>query len=94
VIERLIWDETNVRKLLAHGITREEVTAMVAQSGFVFDHPTYPGQIRVVGYTPAGRWLTVAMEPLWAVGRHVWRPITGWDSTPREIADYSAEEGQ
>jgi hypothetical protein len=93
VIERLIWDETNTRKLLTHGITQDEVWAMVEHSGYVFDNPGYPGQIRLVGYTPTGRWLTVAMEPLWHLGQNVWRPVTGWDAEPREIAEYSAEEG-
>ena len=92
MIERLVWDEVNLRKLLAHGITREEVEDMVSNNGYVFDSPGYPGQVRVVGYTRTNRWLTVAVEPLWHVGPGVWRPITGWASTEREIREYSEDE--
>ncbi len=92
MIQRLVWDDVNQRKLLAHGITREEVEDMVLTTGYLFDSPAYPDQVRVVGYTRANRWLTIALEPLWHVGPGVWRPITGWTSTAREIREYSEEE--
>ena len=86
-IRRVVWDAGNRRELGRHGITSDEVDEMVTLDEWVVDvHWAYPGQVRVIGRTRAGRWLTVAMEP--TADPAAWRPITGWDATAAEKAYY------
>jgi hypothetical protein len=58
---------------------------------WITTHENYPGQIRVIGLTAAGRFITVAMAP--TDRAHVWRPITGWSSTDEE-KDYYWDQSQ
>jgi hypothetical protein len=86
-IRRLAWDAANRRELAYHRITTEEVDGLIALDEWAADvHADYPGQVRVTGRTPQGRWLTIAMEP--TADAVVWRPITGWEATPAEKAYY------
>jgi hypothetical protein len=52
-------------------------------------HPDYPDQVRIVGPTSAGRWLTIALESTEYAA--VWRPVTGWITTAEE-REYHREE--
>ena len=86
-IERLEFLPANVAKLRAHGISQAEVQSMVALDEWVVSgHDDYPGQLRVIGPTAAGRLVTVTMDPTGDPA--VWRPITGWEATPSEQAYY------
>jgi hypothetical protein len=84
-VQFLVWDDANELHLADHGIAATDVQELLDVNEWVIDqHPRYPGQIRVIGYTRTGRWLTVAMDPTpWA---NAWRPITGWETTPEERA--------
>ena len=87
-IEQLRWDGGNEPHLRTHGIGRADVEDLVFWGTWVRARNTrYPNQIRIIGYTPAGRWLTIALERTEMPG--AWRPITGWPTTEREI-DYFA----
>ena len=86
-IRDLIWDGINTVHLAAHGIEWWEVEEVTIVDAWAVDrHPNYPDQVRIIGPTLAGRMLTVAMEPAGNPGS--WRPITGWASSPAEIAYY------
>jgi len=52
-------------------------------------HDDYPDQVRIIGPTPRGRFITLAVTPDGAPDS--WRLVTGWLSTPAEIA-YHREE--
>lgn len=83
-ILQLIWWPANEAKLRReHGITAEEVAEMVASGAYLVGrHADYPDQVRITGYTAAGRWLTIALEDL---GDGIFRPVTGWVATEDEI---------
>jgi hypothetical protein len=89
-IEALSWHRANEAKLLRHGIGREEVDDMVDRGEWVVTvHDDYPDQVRVIGPSLRGRFLTVAMEP--TADPRVWRPVTGWVSNRSEEAYYREE---
>ena len=88
-IERLIWDGGNAPHRASHGISRAAVEDLVFWGSWVRVRSTrYPGQIRLIGVTPGGRWLTIAVEPTATPGGR--RPVTGWPCTEREVAYYVA----
>src|ERR671932_1820830 len=73
-------------------ITREELDALYDTGRYESFGQWYVGargveqwQVRLVGRTPAGRYVTIACELLDDGG---YRPITVWPSSRREIADY------
>jgi hypothetical protein len=89
-IRRLIWWPENEAKLRDHRITRDEVDAMIRRNAWVIGtHEDYPGQIRITGVTPDGRFITVGMAPTGDLA--VWRPVTGWGATDDEL-DYYWEQ--
>ncbi|HEU5316530.1 MAG TPA: hypothetical protein VFX49_10495 [Chloroflexota bacterium] len=86
-IGELWWEEHNLIELAGHRITRGEVESVVDNDAWVaYVHPRYPEQVRVIGPTSGGRFLTVVLEPEEEPG--VWRPVTGWDATPGERQYY------
>ncbi len=76
--------------LARHGINSEEVREVIALDAWVpLANDAYLDQTRVIGPTYADRMLTVVLEMTDRPG--VWRPITGWDSSPEELAYYREE---
>jgi hypothetical protein len=89
-ILNLEWEDHNVDKLARHGTTRREVIELITLDAWVpFAHNAYPDQVRIIGPTSTGRMITVVLERAKKYG--VWRPITGWDATPLELAYYREE---
>lgn len=89
-IDEVLWDDGNRPHLAAHGVSEEEVEALLdLDEWVVMRNRRYPEQIRMIGYTPSGRWLTIPMVPTPRVG--LWRPVTAWDSAQDEI-DYWREQ--
>jgi hypothetical protein len=89
-VRALAWRGGNEAKLAAHGISRREAEGLIALDQWVgYVHPDYPDQVRAVGPTRAGRFLTIALEPTDDPG--VWRPVTGWEATAGE-REYHREE--
>jgi hypothetical protein len=83
MIEQLRWRPHNIAKLREREISPEEVSELALQGLYTVDvHADYPTQVRITGYTAAGRWLTIALEDL---GGGVFRPGTGWMATEDEI---------
>jgi hypothetical protein len=90
-IRELVWDARNRTKLRAHGIEQWEVDTMLEEDAWVPSRrDDYPDQVRIIGPTMTGRWLTVAVEP--ADDPAVWRPVTGWGATSAELAYYREEK--
>jgi hypothetical protein len=72
-IASLEWRRPNVAKLREHGIAPWEVDEVKALGTWVaYVHPGYPEQVRVVGPTIAGRFLTIVCDETEDEG--VWRP--------------------
>jgi hypothetical protein len=89
-VRELVWRGGNENKLAAHGIMRAEVEELIALDQWVgYVHPRYPDQVRAVGPTRAGRYITIALEP--TEDPAIWRPVTGWNSTSGE-REYHREE--
>ena len=84
-IERLIWLRRNVAKLAEHGIGERDIDDLIGTDSYtVTVHPDYPDQVRVIGQTRNGRFLTLVLEATDTLG--VWRPVTGWETTATEEA--------
>ena len=84
------WDEENVEHLGRHGITPHIANDVLAVGEYlVLSSPNSPANRKaVVGYTSRNRFVTVIAEP--TEQPNVWRPVTGWWSTPKEVARYTA----
>ena len=90
-VDALGWDAGNLAHLRP-GITRDELDAMYDAGRYecfgewyVDDRGVETWQERLVGRTPAGRYLTIACDVL-DDGRY--RPITVWASSPSEVRAY------
>ena len=89
-VRALEWEEHNIEKLARHGIDRLEVEQLVARDGWIpIAHHREPDQARIIGPTYDRRLLTIALEMTDDAG--VWRPVTGWESSPAEVAYYWEE---
>jgi hypothetical protein len=89
-VRALAWRGGNEAKLAGHGISRLEVEEVIALDEWVgYVHLEYPDQVRAVGLTRAGRFLTIALEPTEAPA--VWRPVSGWNATRGEREYYREE---
>jgi hypothetical protein len=61
-IDQLLWDRGNVTEAGRHSVRSGEVDELVYSGYWVYrTNRRYPGQIKVIGRTPTGRWLTVPM---------------------------------
>jgi hypothetical protein len=81
------WRRPNIAEPQEHGIAPWEVDELRALGTWAARvHPDYPGQVRIVGPTAAGRFLTIALAP--TEDPAIWRPVTGWPSTAAELAYY------
>src|SRR5262245_2546416 len=100
-MEPLVWDRGNVPHLTRdkgpgkRRVAVAEVDGLWA-SGRVTIVPhdywdatgTYEQQWLVIGWTPAGRLLTVAAQLVEVDGAERYRPVTAWDAEGDEIAAY------
>lgn len=89
-IAGLVWTRHNAAKLAEHGIAQDEVEELVAGTYALDVHPDYPDQVRITGPTFAGRFLTIALEPV-DEEQGLWSPITGWQASDTEEAYYWRE---
>lgn len=85
--EEFEWDEGNERELAAHRIRPEEVEEVYC------DHPIFmrnkqgrSGDWKMVGYTDAGRALTIIV--LVKDAGRILRAITGWDAPRGDRSRY------
>jgi hypothetical protein len=78
------WDEWNLGHAARHGVTPELVLAVANGEPVVFENEGdgRSGSHVMIGSDEAGRFWTVIVLELTS---EIWRPITGWPSTPSEI---------
>jgi hypothetical protein len=92
LILRLVFNALARAKLAARGITTREIEEVVANGPRVRDNPNarMTGSIYAIGPTSSARFLTVVLQPDEADPTR-WHVMTGWDSDPRQIADYQSK---
>ncbi|MHB8660044.1 MAG: BrnT family toxin [Solirubrobacteraceae bacterium] len=79
----LEFDDDNVDHLGRHGIGPEEIEQVTGNAYVTTRNAREPAnRILMIGQTDGGRVLTVVLEA--TRDDVVWRPVTGWDSTPEE----------
>jgi hypothetical protein len=89
-IRELVRRDSNEAKLGAHRIAWREVEELVNLDQWVTSiHPDYPEQVRIMGQTMAGRWITIVLDP--TDEADVWRPVAGWPSEDHEIVYHRQE---
>jgi hypothetical protein len=70
----LLWDEGNLALAGRYGATREEADALYAADDWIVrGHPRRPGQVILIGATPAGRVLAIAAQRRRVRGAVGWR---------------------
>jgi len=87
----LVWDHGNEQHAIRHDVSREEIDAMYELGEWtVRDDPQGRlGQERLIGRTPEGRFITLAVE--WLTERRAYRPISSWGAEPSERKEWERE---
>ena len=84
---RFRWDVENVEHVGRHGIGPRIANDVLRGGAFVVvsdaNAPTGSGRKTMMGPTSHGKLLTIIIEP--TEHPDVWRPVTAWWSTDREI---------
>jgi hypothetical protein len=81
------WDDGNERELASHKITAMEVYEVwMGRPIWIPNKRHRSGDWKMLGRTAGGRRLSVVVR--FYEDRAVLRAITGWDSTPGELARY------
>ncbi len=82
--DTLVWDHGNEQHAVRHDVSREEIDAMYELGEWTIDEDPQgrPEQERLIGRTPAGRIVTVAVE--WLPDRRAYRPISSWGADTLE----------
>ncbi len=85
------WDDDNLTHLARHDVSSLEAEQVILNGFVEIEYQVVDGEERelVVGYTNAGRFLTV----LWTERSGTVRPITAWDSTHEEEEQYWIVKG-
>lgn len=85
------WDESNLNHLARHNVSREEAEQVILNGFVEIDYQVVSTEERalVIGLTNAARFLTL----LWTERSGAVRPITAWDSTREEEAQYWIVKG-
>lgn len=91
-IERLEWDRDNREHLAQHSIRPWLVQALVEIGEWVPLRDKYGREDyrTIIGITPRSL-ITVVLQDK---GEGVWRPATGWPSTPEEVRRFHARRQQ
>jgi hypothetical protein len=92
-LDRFEWDDDNLRHVLQespHGITPVLCETLKNDRPKMFPNTARPGRSGshvLVGVSDDRFWTVVLLNK----GSGMWRPITGWPSTPSEIRLYNEE---
>jgi hypothetical protein len=89
LIAVLLFSETTVEKLAAHGITPEEVRQVTNGDRIVISNPRarVDGSMLMIGPTHGGRIVTVVLNPE-PLDRGSWDVRTAWDASTAQISRY------
>ena len=82
--DSLVWDHGNERHAVRHDLSKEEIDGMYDLGTWTIDEDPFfrSNQVRLIGPTPGGRLITVAVE--WLPARRAYRPIASWDAEKAE----------
>ncbi|MCC6381953.1 MAG: hypothetical protein IT304_05555 [Dehalococcoidia bacterium] len=85
-VEEFYWDETNEKKVQDHGLSADDVDALLLAGPFVVfaNRKGLPGSYQLVGRDLNGRYVTVIIQPVPGVPGG-WRPVTAWLSKKGEM---------
>jgi len=85
----VLFSESTVAKLDAHGITPEEVRQVSDGDRVVISNPRprVEGSVLMIGPTHGGRILTVVLNPE-PVDTGAWHVRTAWESSAAQITRY------
>lgn len=89
LIAVLLFSETTIAKLAAHGVTPEEVRQLTEGDRIVIRNPRprVEGSILMIGPTRGGRVLTVVLNPEPA-DEGSWHVRTAWDASTAQLRRY------
>jgi hypothetical protein len=92
LIAVLLFTETTIAKLAAHGITPEEIRQVNDGDRVVIRNPRprVEGSVLMVGPTHRGRVLTVVLSPE-PVDDAAWHVRTAWDASASQISRYQRD---
>lgn len=85
----LVVNDVAVVKLVARGITGDEIDQVVRNGPYIRANPEprVPGSMIAVGLTDAARCLTVILQPDEDTATR-WHVMTAWESSARQIDTY------
>ena len=102
----LVWDRGNVPHLTRdkgagqRRVTVAEVDGLwasgrvtIVSADYWHADGSYELQWRLIGRAPGGRLLTVACQLIEVEGIERYRPVTAWDATGAEVAEYRRDDG-
>lgn len=89
LIAVLLFSETTVGKLAAHGITPEEVRQASDGDRIVIRNPRprVEGSVLMIGPTHGGRVLTIVLNPV-PSDPGAWDVRTAWDASRGQVSRY------
>lgn len=96
-VDELDFDDELKEHLSERGTYDKHIVSILELSDVLHNNPRFflnGGEGRrapliMVGYTQAGRWLCVPMEP--TTRRGVWHPVTAFEANAHHRAKYDAE---
>jgi hypothetical protein len=89
-IKRLVWNDWNVPHIAKHNVLPVEVDEVCG--GSRIEREGHRERIFLVGPTKAMRMLAIVLEPTEEDG--VYKPMTAYDASKRNIDDYEKEMGR
>ena len=88
----LEFDDDNIEELARHGVSLEEAFQVLDDRPRFFQNKRpHAAAVIMIGSTHGGRLLTMPLAETPIAG--LWRPASGWDSSPGERARYEAARG-
>lgn len=88
----LEFDDDNTEELARHSVSIEEAFQVLdGRPRFFRNKRPHATAVIMVGPTSGGRLLTLPLAETPVAG--LWRPASGWDSSPGERARYEAARG-
>lgn len=89
VVNRLIWETSNIDHIARHGISQQEVEEVCHGQYVVKD--AHGGRVMIIGPTLSGRALCIILDPEPDEG--VWHPVTARSADRGERKKFTLETG-
>jgi hypothetical protein len=89
-VDDLLFDDANEAKFAAHRVTVEEVQQVLdGKPRFYENRRSRRASHVMMGTTFESRLLVVPLEP---ISEGLWRPVTAFDPTPTQAANYRSRK--